>query len=329
MNTVLLVLSVVVAGAATAQNTPSTRAQQKGHRVRTQVLPSEFPLDAARQLADLDAWEKAEEQYLKVDSKASAADRQRALEGIRTARQQIIREKREGAIAAARVLESLERWKEAEQAWADIAKNDPSRASEAAANAARIAPRITNFRWPEVIDDWLLRIGHILLIPAILFGCYRFARMVRRVRKRIKFQPFRANTDDAAKQMAFWLESTLADLRSPFSTLPTWPGLANTLPLMQLPGLQDDFELEDLEIGGVKAPLQQLFRSIAVPRARVSGHWYVGSVGGQAYVVVEKRRRFELEYSSSTQHPIVSAAGPAQDADLQRFAYAVFIEASR
>ena len=169
----------------------------------------------------------------------------------------------------------------------------------------------------------------MLLILGILFGCYRFVRIVRRVRARIRFQLFRASTDDAAKQMAFWLESTLADLRSPFRTLPTWPGLANTLPLMQLPDVQEDFELEDLEIGGVKVPLQQLFQSFAVPRARVSGHWYVGSVAGQAYVVVEKRRRFELEYSSSAQQPIGSGAGPAQDADLQRFAYAVFIEASR
>jgi len=331
MKRVLIVIGPLALVPAFMAQQPPRKAQKSAQISSNEGQPlTAFPVAAGKQLFDLHAWDKAEEQYLKLDSSnASPADRRQALDGIKAARQRILEEKRAGAFAAARVFETLERWKDAEQAYADIAKTDPERAPQAAASAERLRPRLTNARWPEAIDDWVLKLGRILLLPSILYAFFRFCRAVQRSRASIKFQPFRASTDDAAKQMAFWLESTLANLRSPAPGFPTWPGLANTLPLMRLPEIGEELELENLEIGGVKVPFKQLMQSIAVPRARVSGHWYVGSAMGSAYVAVEKREWLTLRHSSSAEQSVTSVAGPAQDADLRRFAYAVFIEASR
>jgi len=321
---VLLVFIAALVAQTPAQPTRPKAAPQ----AQPQPVPP-FSLEAGRQLSALHAWDKAEEQLLKLDSSASAADRQQALDGIKNSRKRIIEERRAGAFAAARLLGSLERWKDAEQVYVDIAKSDPEEASHAAAEAERLQPKLTNARWPEALDDLALKFGHLLLIPSIVYAIVRFLGTARRSRASIKFQPFRASTDDAAKQIAFWLESTLANLRSPAPAFPTWPGLKSTLPLMRLPEIGDELELEDLEVGGVKVPLKQLIQSIAVPRARVSGHWYVGSATGSAYVSVEKRRWFRLRHATSAEQPVASVGGPAQDADLRRFAYAVFIEASR
>jgi hypothetical protein len=324
----LSVLLVFIA--ALAAQTPAQQPRAKAQIPQAQQRPiSPFSLEAARQLFDLYAWDKAEEHFLKLESSASPADRQQALDGIKNSRKHIIEEKRSGSFAAARLLEALERWKDAEQAYVEIAKTDPEGAMLAAAEAERLKPKINNARWPEALDDLVLKLGHILLIPSIVYAVFRFWRAARRSRTSIKFQPFRASTDDAAKQLAFWLESTLANLRSPAPAFPTWPGLKSTLPLMRLPEIGDELELEDLEVGGVKVPLKQLIQSIAVPRARVSGHWYVGSATGSAYVSVEKRKWLGLRHASSAEQAVTSVGGPAQDADLRRFAYAVFIEASR
>lgn len=288
-----------------------------------------FALAAADQLSALGAWDKAEEQYLKLESTASASERAQALAGIKNARQHILDDKRAGAFAAARAFERLKRWKDAEQAYIDIVKSDPGAARDAAAAADRIKARITNDRWPEVVDDWSLKLGRILLIFSVVLAIFLFSRAIRKARTSIRFQPFKASSEDAAKQMAFWLESSLADLQSPAPTYPAWPGLVNTLALMRLPGIGEDLELEDVEIGGFKVPFKQLLQIVAVPRARVSGNWYVGAVTGSAYVAVEKRKGFGFELSSSVRRPVNSTAGPLQDDDLQRFAYAVFIEAAR
>src|SRR5262245_56311520 len=207
-------------------------------------------------------------------------------------------------------------------------KADPSALKVASESLERLKARPVNHRWTEWLDKWLLNAGRILLIASVLLGLLLFARAVLRKRKMIQFLPFRASTDDAAKQMAFWLERVLADLRSPAPTLPLAPGLTSSLPFMALPGLADPFPELDFEVGGAKIPFQALAELFAKPRARVTGTWYAGATGA-ALATIERRWRLEYVPFSHKLRPIHHAAGVMQDHDLELFAYAVYIEASK
>jgi hypothetical protein len=95
-----------------------------------------------------------------------------------------------------------------------------------------------------------------------------------------------------------------------------------------LPGFSDQLPDFDLEIGGTKIPLQSFYNVFGKPKARISGTWYSGT-SGAALATIEKRRGLDYIPFSFTARSISSAAGAAQDVDLQLFAYAVFIEAAR
>lgn len=288
-----------------------------------------FALAVAQRLEQLKAWDKAEDEYLKVDSGAPAADRQAALAGLARVHQQAQAEKRATALAAAEDLERSKHWSEAEQVYIGLIKSDHSAQKIAAERLERIEPRWYNLRWPEWFHQISLNVGRVLLALSIVGGVALLGRSIRDKRKTIEFQTFRASTDTAAEQIAFWLERVLSDLRSPVPSFPLTPTLTSSLPFIALPGFAEQMPDVDLEVGGTKIPFKAVYEFFARPRVRVSGNWYVGA-SGSALATLEKRRGFDqyVPFSSATR-PISDTAGAAQDNDLQLFAYAVFIEAAK
>jgi hypothetical protein len=304
-----------------------TRKEREPAAAKTSPPP--FSLSAAQRFEELKAWDKAEEQYLKTDNDASGADRQKALDGVARVHERARAEKRETALSAAKALAKAEHWKEAEQVYADLVKSDASAQKAAAEGLEGIRPQLSNRRWPEWFDEVALDFGRVLLGVSVILAVLLITRAVWKTRKMIQVLPFRASSDDAAKQIAFWLERVLADLRSPAPTLPLAPALTSSLPFMALPGLSEQLPDFDLEVGGTKIPFQAIYEVLAKPKARVSGTWYAGA-SGAALATIEKRRAL-VEYVSFSfvARPIGGTPGAAQDNDLQLFAYAVFIEAAK
>jgi hypothetical protein len=304
-----------------------SRKEREPAAVKTSPTP--FALSAAQRLEELKAWDKAEEQYLKADDKdVSGANREKALDGLARVHERARAEKRETALAAAKALAKTEHWKDAEQVYAELIKSDASAQKAATEGLERISPRLSNRRWPERFDEVALDFGRILLAVSVILALLLITRAVLKTRKMIQFLPFRASSDDAAKQIAFWLERVLADLRSPAPTLPLAPALTSSLPFMALPGLSEQLPDFDLDVGGTKIPFQAIYDVLGKPKARVSGTWYAGA-SGAALATIEKRRTLEYVPFSFAARPIGGTAGAAQDNDLQLFAYAVFIEAAK
>jgi hypothetical protein len=295
--------------------------------------PQAFVLQAAQRFEQLKAWDKAADEYLKIDSSASPADRQAALEGLARVHQLAKTEKRDHALSVAGDLVKTEHWKEAEQVYIELMKSDASAQPIAAERLERISPHWNNRRWPEWIDEVALEIGRALLVLSIIIGLVVLWRATQSVRKTIQFLPISAPGDDAVRQLTFWLESVFNDLRSPAPVLPLAPTLSSSLPFIALPGLAESVPDLDLEVGGEKVPLKAIYDILAKPKARVNTSWYTGAMHtgglGSAAATVEKRRWFEYAHFSSTRRNIDTTAGAKQDHDLQLFAYAVLIEAAK
>ncbi|HMF79371.1 MAG TPA: hypothetical protein VK604_27165 [Bryobacteraceae bacterium] len=323
----LLVLGLIVCLVRPAQARPSGGHGQPA-AIKIARASSPFALSAAQRLEEIKAWDKAEEQYLKIGEGASAADRQRALDGIAHVHEKAEAEKRQTALSAAEALAETKHWKEAEQIYADLAKSDASVQKAVTERLKLIGPQLDNRRWRERFDELALDIGRVLLPLSLCFGLFLFTHAVLKTRKMIQFLSFRANSDDAAKQIAFWFERVLADLRSPTPVLPLAPALTTTLPFMALPGFSGQLASFDLEVGGTKIPFQAIYEVLGKPKARVSSTWYAGASGG-ALATIEKRHALQYVPFSFASRPISGPAGPAQDNDLQLFAYAVFIEAAK
>lgn len=295
------------------------------------VVKLSFAMAAAQRYEDLSEWEKAEEQYLKAGNDPTPGAQQASLAAIVRVRQRLKQQKRDDALGAAKLLEDQQRWKEAEQSYLDLLKSDLGAERQVAAGLARLQPRLWGKRWPEAFDVFAADLGRLLLVISILLALLLLviaARTIFKVRRSVLFLPFQASSESSAKQVAFWLDRTRAELRSPAPPLLLSPSLISGLPFICMPDLPEQFpEPAVLEVGGVKLPLKQLTQIVGVPRVRVSGGWMVGSTTGDAYAEVERRRWAEFESHAVVTRTIVSSPGGAQDRDLRLFAYDVLIKA--
>lgn len=91
--------------------------------------------------------------------------------------------------------------------------------------------------------------------------------------------------------------------------------------------MQETIEPPDLELGGVKLPLEQIMQLVAVPRVRDSGGWFVSAVTGNVYAEVKRRKWMAFRQHSMVCRTITPAPGDVQDRDLRVFAYDVLINA--
>jgi len=240
-------------------------------------------------------------------------------------------QKRHDTLAAAKLLEEQDDWKDAEQSYLDLLKSDPAAAPEVADALNRIRPRLFGKRWAEAFDRDAANAGRVLLVVSVLAIISITVRAIVKARRSIQFLPFLASTDGGAKQIAFWLARSHAELTSPSEPFVFSPALTMSLPLLLLPNQMPPLapplsEVPEFEIAGFK--LKPFTLVLALPRVRVSGGWMVGSTSGSAYAQIELRRGMGFESHSVIDRPIESAPGTGQDRDLRLFAYDVLMKAS-
>lgn len=303
-----------------ATTTPQSRPQQP--------VELSFALAAGQQYEQLGEWEKAEEQFLKAANDPTPGARQTALTAIVRVRRSLRDQRRHSALAAARLLEDQERWKEAEQTYLDLLKSDPGATMEVGDALSRLRPRLNGKRWAEAFDETAANTGRVLLVLSVVLVLSVAGYAISKARRCIQFLPFRGSSDTGAKQIAFWLGRVRAELRAPAAPSFLSPSLVSGLPFIRMPDLPEQLsESPELEVGGIKLPLKQLTQIVGVPRVRVSGGWMVGSITGDAYAEIERRRGAEFEPHSVITRAIASSPGDVQDRDLRLFAYDVLIKA--
>jgi hypothetical protein len=286
-----------------------------------------FAIAAGRLYEQLGEWEKAEERYLKAGEDLAPTIQRETLDAIARVRQASKEKKRHGALLAAKSLENQERWKDAEQAYVELLKSDPSAEAEVVKGLERLRPRLTGKRWTEAFDEDAGIAGRGILVVTIILVVWIAVRETKKTRRSIQFLPFRASSDYGAKQMAFWIGRVRTELRSPAMPVHLSSGLCSGLPFVRMPDLPEQVnEPAEFEVGGVKFPLKQLTQFVSIPRVRVSCAWMVGAVSGDAVAEVECRRRTESIPHSIVARSVASSPGAAQDRDLRLFAYDVFIK---
>lgn len=159
-----------------------------------------------------------------------------------------------------------------------------------------------------------------------------FVRLIGSIwttRRSIKVFPFLAQSDEASKEIVFWLAHARASLRSATPTPGAVLMVSYSLPYVDLPGLPSDVpEIEDPSLGETKLPLKDLLTALGRPRVRISGGWTTGAAGGSAYAEIERRRRWHgCAVHSIVSHPL--GHGAAQASDLEHFSCDVLIRAAK
>jgi tetratricopeptide (TPR) repeat protein len=322
------------------QHFPAGPAQSTRKPPSKPASESLFVLAAAQKYETLGEWDKAEEEYLKAGRGLPPDLQKSALAGVVRMREKLRQQRVHTALASAGLLEDQDRWKDAEQSYIDLLKSDPEAEPDVAAALRRIKPRLLGPRWSESFDDYGAKIGRFLLVLAILLVLFAITislLAVHRTRESIQLVPFTGSTDDSAKQIAFWMQRVRAELRS--AALPLSSGLGGSqimapnvdsgFPFAGAVDLQPEMaEPPELEIGGVKLPLKEIMQFVAIPRVRISGFWFVGQAGGNAYAEVELRNWTKFRHLSLIRRAVSSTAGAQQDKDLRIFAYDVLMKAS-
>lgn len=286
-----------------------------------------FALSAAQRYDKLGEWDKAEEQYLKAGEGLDPTLQREILDALARVRTASREKKRHDALLAAKSLKDQERWKDAEQAYIDLLRSDPGAREEVAEALVKLRPRLFGKRWTEAFLEIAGTAGRALLVLTIVLVVGVAIRETKKTRRSIQFLPFRASSDNGAKQMAIWIDRVRAQLRSRPLPAPLPPGLISGLPFVRMPDLPEQInEPAEFEVGGVKFQFKQLTQLVSVPRVRVSCGWTVGSVTGSACAEVECQSGLDLAPHSIVARSVQSSPGSDQDKDMRLFAFDVFIK---
>jgi tetratricopeptide (TPR) repeat protein len=287
-------------------------------------------LNAAEMYERLGEFEKAEEQFLVATRASNPSLQGRALAGLERAAESAREGRERRALAVAEEYERQKRWNLAGDAYADAVKTGTGFNTALAIDGLR---RIHGqLLWEKMASDFdakMLWLGRVAGVSLVLWWAWRVTQSVWTVRRSIKVYSFVTQSDEASKQIIFWLAYARAGMRGATPTPGTVLMVSYNLPLVDLPGFPSDVpEVEDPTLGDTKLPLKDLFSAWGRPRIRVTGGWISSDGGGQAYAEVERRQLLRRYAVRSTITKAIRG-GASQVSDLELFSYDVLIRATQ
>jgi hypothetical protein len=271
---------------------------------------------------------KAEEQFVMASRSQDPKLVDSAVEGLRRVRAKMRQEADETALATAKEYEHLGRWELAQSEYAAAIKATSGAVRQSAVDGLRKVDRELSWnRAATVTDAWVLWVGKGVAVVLVVLWLPTVWSWVIASRGSIKVFPFIAPSDEAGKEILFWLAYARSKLRGrpeppPGAVLMV---AASSLPYIDLPNLPSEVtDIANLDLGTGKVGLKDALQVVARPKTRISGGWVRGTSGGLAYAELEARHWRGYGFQSRVVQPI-SAAGQA--ADLELFGYDVLIHA--
>ena len=252
-----------------------------------------------------------------------------ALDGVKRVVELAQKDRELNALAVAGEYERQQRWGPARDEYASVAKTATGALlTRAIDGMQRMHARLGWQDRAATFDGGLVWLGRILGTFVMIWWLFRLARSIWTTRRSIKVFPFVGQSDQAAKEIVFWLAYVRASLRSAAPTSGAVLMSSWNLPLIDLPGLETSTvpQVEDPTLGGAKIPLKDLLSALGRARVRISGGLTSGTAGGRAYAEIERRRWNGYAVHATVTQPL--SAGASQASDLELFSYDVLIRAT-